>query len=70
MLTIAFQIFPAIQVTDLQMIVNGSVMLVRDLRKMEIYVNAVLMSILSEENVLLIVRELIVQIQLRLMMKV
>lgn len=70
MLTIAFQIFLAIQVTDLQMIVNGSVMLVRDLRKMEIYVNAVLISILSEENVLLIVRELIVQIQLRLMMKV
>ena len=54
MLTIAFQIFLVIQVTDLQMIVNGSVMPVRGLRKMEIYVNAVLMSILSEENVLLI----------------
>ena len=54
MLTIAFQIFLAIQVTDLQMIVNGSVMLVRDLRKMEIYVNAVLISILNEESVLLI----------------
>ena len=54
MLTIAFQIFLAIQVMDLQMIVNGNVMLVRDLRKMEIYVNVVLMSILNEESVLLI----------------
>lgn len=54
MLSIAFQIFLAIQVMDLQMIVNGNVMLVRDLRKMGIYVNAVLIRIWSEENVLLI----------------
>jgi hypothetical protein len=54
MLSIAFQIFLVIQVTDLQMIVNGSVMPVRGLRKMEIYVNAVLISILNEESVLLI----------------